>query len=112
VNISSQELKELDNIFEGPAQVLYGSGRKVDPVTPFTTFGFDPEPPVSPTGSAIVKMASAIDGHGQYSSGIPESFSATVFNRAEQSVKYLVLTNTMPKFVQSGQMLAHLSAAE
>jgi hypothetical protein len=30
---------------------------------------------------------------------IPESFSAEMFEEAEQEIKYLVFTNTWPKFV-------------
>jgi hypothetical protein len=47
VNISSQDLKALDNIFGHPAQILYGNGHKIDPATPFTTAGSDPVTPVS-----------------------------------------------------------------
>ncbi|KAJ9659633.1 hypothetical protein H2198_003047 [Neophaeococcomyces mojaviensis] len=33
---------------------------------------------------------------------IPESFDPTVFDRAEASIKYLVLTSTWPKFIAAG----------
>jgi hypothetical protein len=115
VNISSQDLKALEKIFEGPAQVLYGNGHKTDPATPFTTSGSDPVSSMSPTGSgmAILTASSSINDHVQYWRVIPETFSATAFDRAEESIKHLVLTNTWPKFVRSGcGIFAHLSAAE
>ncbi|KAL2421932.1 hypothetical protein ABEF95_000493 [Exophiala dermatitidis] len=34
--------------------------------------------------------------------GIPDAFGPAVFDRAEQSIKELVLTNTWPKFVKAG----------
>jgi hypothetical protein len=114
VNISSQDLKVLKKIFKGPAQVLYGNRYKTDPATPFTTSGPDPVSPISPTGSemAILTASSSINDHVQYWSVIPERFSATAFDHAEESIKYLILTNTWPKFVWSGGIFAHLSAAE
>lgn len=114
VNISSQDLKALENIFEGSAQALYGKGHKTDPATPFTTSGSDPVSAMSPTGSemAILTASSTVNGHVQCWSVIPETFSATAFDRAEESIKYLILTNTWPKFVRSGGIFAHLSAAE
>ncbi|GIJ92762.1 hypothetical protein Asppvi_002040 [Aspergillus pseudoviridinutans] len=114
VNISSQDLKALGHIFDAPAQALYGSGRRVDPAIPFTISDSDPEPPVSPEGCemAILRTASSVNGRSQYWSGIPETFSARVFDRAEESIKYLIFTNTWPKFVRSGGIFARSSAAE
>jgi hypothetical protein len=114
LNISSQDLKALVNIFKAPAQLLYGDGHKVDPAIPFTTPDSNLEPPVSPAASemAILKTASSINGRAQYWSVIPQTLSDTVFNSAEDSIKYLILTNMWPKFVQSSGLFAHLLAAE
>jgi hypothetical protein len=60
---------------------------------------------------AILTASSSINDRAKYWSGIPEIFSATVFDRAEESIKYLILTNTWPKFVRSGGTFAHSSAA-
>jgi hypothetical protein len=114
LNISSQDLKALTNIFKAPAQLLYGDRHKVDPAIPFTTPDSNSEPPESPAASemAILKTASLINGRAQYWSVILQTFSATVFDSAEDSIKYLILTNTWPKFVQSGGLFAHSLATE
>ena len=49
---------------------------------------FEPHPGVAPLGVARAK--------------IPDAFNEGVFDTAEQSIKYLVLTNTWRKFVSSG----------
>jgi hypothetical protein len=68
VNISSQDLKVLKKIFEGPAQVLYRNRHKTDPATPFTTSSPNPVSLISPTGSemAILTASSSINNHIQY----------------------------------------------
>lgn len=104
VNISSQELKKLDNIFDRPACILYGEEREADPATPFAdTFPF-PEPP-SPaysesSGKGLSSSVSAVKDRVQYWGDVPDEFDAKVFDEAEDSIKYLVLTNTWPKFVR------------
>ncbi|KAJ0417549.1 hypothetical protein BJY00DRAFT_315841 [Aspergillus carlsbadensis] len=105
VNISSQDLRKLESIFEGPAKILYGAETgqgEADPATPFNkaTFDFNSEP--SPTYSEFSQSSvSAIKDRAQYCGDIPESFTAGVFDDAENSIKYLVLTNTWPKFIKS-----------
>jgi hypothetical protein len=112
VNLSSQDFKKLVDVFEGPARTLYGDKRDVDPATPFDAF---------PMSSAVKPSASSSHGSTQgilsdkssdkasadmtssgcfYWGDIPEGFSATIFDDAEASIKYLVLTNTWPKFVK------------
>ncbi|KAL4876413.1 hypothetical protein BJY04DRAFT_142271 [Aspergillus karnatakaensis] len=97
VNISSQDLKKLDNVFESAARIMYGdqSGEKSDPATPFTT-GMP-----SPTYSEFSESSiAAIKNRAEYVGDVPPGFGATVFDDAEHSIKYLVLTNTWPKFVK------------
>lgn len=103
INISSHDLKRLAAIFEEPTRLLYGEEREVDPVTPFE----NPmsEPAWSPTYSEFSEKASqstvsAIKNSVQYWGNVPEAFEATVFDAAEESIKYLVLTNTWPKFLR------------
>lgn len=103
INISSHDLKHLEAIFEGPTSLLYGDEREVDPVTPFE----NPisEPAWSPTYSEFSEKASestisAIKNSVQYCGAVPEAFDASVFDAAEESIKYLVLTNTWPKFLR------------
>lgn len=38
---------------------------------------------------------------------VPEAFGPDVFDHAEESIKYMVLTNTWPKFVNDGYATAH-----
>lgn len=101
INISSQDLKKLENIFEKPTQILYGDEREVDNVTPFE-FSEPPSPAFSEDSEKAIKSsASAIKDRVQYWGEVPEEFSASVFDDAEQSIKYLVLTNTWPKFIKN-----------
>ncbi|KAH8424869.1 uncharacterized protein LDX57_002613 [Aspergillus melleus] len=109
VNISSQDLRKLDAIFEHPARIMYGEHKeKVDPATPFgPPPGFGSfEPPPSPTATESSQKAfrcsvSIIGDRVQYWGDVPDNFDATVFDAAENSIKYLVLTNTWPKFIKS-----------
>jgi hypothetical protein len=39
---------------------------------------------------------------------VPESFKETVFDQAEAEIKYLILTNTWPKFVNAGRSNSQL----
>ncbi|KNG84963.1 hypothetical protein ANOM_006777 [Aspergillus nomiae NRRL 13137] len=105
VNISSQDLRKLENIFEGPSRALYGEKRAaVDPVTPFDTPSFPLKSLSSPSfgnGSQVALHPVSSDDRVQFWGEVPEAFGPTVFNDAEKSIKYLVLTNTWPKFVKS-----------
>lgn len=105
VNISSQDLKKLDNIFERATNLLYGDEREADSVSPFDEFNFEPPSPTSSEGSEKAIGTSgpdAIRNRVQYWGEIPD-FDATVFDDAEASIKYLVLTNTWPKFVKDSR---------
>lgn len=103
INISSQDLRKLQDVFEGPARIMYGDEREVvDPATPFDTF----KPPASPTYSnnsqkELQSSVTAIHDRVQYWGDVPASFGPSVFDDAEKSIKYLVLTNTWPKFVKN-----------
>ncbi|RCI12756.1 hypothetical protein L249_0529, partial [Ophiocordyceps polyrhachis-furcata BCC 54312] len=110
INISSQQLKKLEAVFEGPARTLLGQKKpELDSATPFdlTTAGppwtaastdKGPPPPPSPA------LQSFIADRAQYWGPIPDGFDATVFDDAEKSIKYLVLTNTWPKFVKARRL--------
>lgn len=105
INISSQVMRSLENIFEQSARVLYGERREVDNITPFgkpqTT------PPASSDGSEVAMkcsvVSSAIEDRVQFWGEIPDEFDETVFDEAESSIKYLVLTNTWAKFVRTSR---------
>lgn len=104
INISSQTLRALENIFEHSARVLYGERREIDNVTPF---GKPRTPPTSSDGSEVAMkcsvVSSAIEDRVQFWGEIPDEFDETVFDDAESSIKYLVLTNTWAKFVRSSR---------
>lgn len=96
INISSQDLKNLESVFEGPARIVYGDKREVDVATPF-------DAPVDASDSSSQeadKSSSTTEVVAQFVGTIPEGFCDGVFDDAEKSIKYLVLTNTWPKFVK------------
>lgn len=112
INISSNDLKKLESIFEKPTQLLYGDGddRVEDPITPFENPAS--EPAWSPTYSEFSEKTAqssiaAIKERVQYCGEVPADFSATVFDAAEDSIKYLVLTNTWPKFLRDRRSSIH-----
>ncbi|KOS19316.1 hypothetical protein ESCO_001413 [Escovopsis weberi] len=92
LNLSSQDLKFLENLFEQSARDLCGEAL-VNPAIPF-----DVEQPSSRT-----KHQDPED-RPEYIGPIPSQFDAFVFDKAQADVKYLVLTNTWPKFVTEMQL--------
>ena len=96
INIGSHELKKLEAVFEGPARILYGEKREVDAATPFDRLGFED----TPSSSELDKADGAIEDRVQFWGSIPAGFGVGVFDESEKHVKYLVLTNTWPKFVK------------
>ncbi|KAJ5121292.1 uncharacterized protein N7515_009253 [Penicillium bovifimosum] len=102
VNISHQDLRKLEEVFEKPTRLLYGEERECDPTSPFDKFTFDLPSPASTDSEKTMQasMAGDIKDRVQYWGDIPEEFNATVFDAAEASIKYLVLTNTWPKFIK------------
>ncbi|OTB14114.1 hypothetical protein K445DRAFT_23893 [Daldinia sp. EC12] len=95
LNLSSQDLKRLESIFEKPARILCGEAR-VDPATPFAVDG--PEKGQGRGGDEWIEL-SEMAGRIQYAGEISDDFDATVFDNVQKHIKYLVLTNTWPKFV-------------
>ncbi|WZH47650.1 uncharacterized protein QYS62_008806 [Fusarium acuminatum] len=113
INLSSLHQRKLENVFENTARSLYGDKGTVDPALPFETFQMTStankvkSSAASLTGSetGIVTTNSFNDTGSQsdktlYWGDIPEGFDATIFDDSEQHIKYLVLTNTWPKFVK------------
>lgn len=116
INISSREMKNLHQIFETTATMLMRnhSMSSSDSVTPF-----DCLPPDSASttdlksginldtlGRANLRSVSRMTELGRQDAiadiAVPEAFTETVFDAAEREIKYLVLTNTWPKFVNAG----------
>lgn len=87
LNLSSHDLKPLEAIFEKPARTVCGEG-SVNPATPFD-FDF----PVQPSYDIGLQT--------RYTGEIPSGFDMAVFDVVEDHVKYLVLTNTWPKYVEA-----------
>lgn len=126
VNLPSQILKQLEAAFEAPARELYGVGRKSDPAVPFEvpdSWTRSPSAAGHATTTKATTVTTAEDNSSEksimptretppqspkfdngarivYAGTIPDEFTDTIFDEAEASVKYLVLTNTWPKFVK------------
>ncbi|KIW02898.1 uncharacterized protein PV09_05947 [Verruconis gallopava] len=99
VNIVGGHRERLDQVFGPAAQVLFGEGRGESySDMPFEyLFG-------SPAEKQAVHVSSKVNDvvaqRVQWWGDIPDEFDANVFRDAERSVKYLVLTNTWPKYVK------------
>ncbi|PNY29397.1 Uncharacterized protein TCAP_00692, partial [Tolypocladium capitatum] len=96
VNLSSQDFKNLQAVFEPAARDIYGEGRAPDPATPFD------DAPRQAECAEIVR----------YWGEIPEGFTDTVFDDSEMSIKYLVLTNTWPKFIKERRSFDSVTKVE
>ncbi|KFA74047.1 hypothetical protein S40288_05159 [Stachybotrys chartarum IBT 40288] len=87
LNLASTDLKNLEAVFEKATRILYGETR-VNAATPFDSEqGFGSEERL----------------HADYTGEIPFEFSAVTLDNAYEHVKYLVLTNTWPRFVSYTQ---------
>ncbi|OJZ88824.1 hypothetical protein ASPFODRAFT_129566, partial [Aspergillus luchuensis CBS 106.47] len=73
-----------------------------NPAVPFDAAEY-PTPSVFPIAPVKADFGSLFTGNSrvQYWGEVPQTFNTTVFDRAEESIKDLVLTNTWPKFVRS-----------
>jgi hypothetical protein len=91
LNLSSQQLKALEDVFETQARAVCGEA-SIEPALPFV------EPPKT-VSSAPSEAAQWL----HYPGDVPEAFNAEVFDDAQDHVKDLVLTNTWPKFVREMQ---------
>lgn len=108
INVCCQTLRCLDAIFARPANLLLGdtsSQHTIDAAAPFATTNRSKSVAMSEVED--VKEPGAATGilhlNGMYYQGdIPEDFTANCFGAAEEEIKYLVLTNTWPRFVQAG----------
>lgn len=130
INISSAKLKELQAMFEHYAALVCAEP-VTNAATPFDTLWSSAasEDVESQIGKDQLSVVSTVVGDGGRESlqpasdeskqlrhlkmtnfgerlpetmGIPESFDETIFDKAELSIKELVLTNTWAKFVKEG----------
>ncbi|EFQ33823.1 integral membrane protein [Colletotrichum graminicola] len=94
LNLPSQEMKQLFTIFDKPARIMFGEDPSINIAVPFD--------------DAYVQGHEGSDSgnHGdlrnqvRYTGEVPSEFDSTVFDIAHAHIKYLVLTNTWPKFVK------------
>ena len=111
INVSSRTLKQLDAMFAHPADLLFCDTRSqstYNSATPFidTELGKGSN---SNVGLSLELSAALSKGQAslnvdelQHHGDIPPLFGPNVFEDAENEIKYLVLTNTWPKFVNAG----------
>ncbi|KAF5723831.1 transcriptional regulatory [Fusarium mundagurra] len=90
LNLGSADLKYMEKMFERAAREIFGQSN-VHPAIPFET-----------TTSLESAPASAME-RPIYTGIIPAEFGPGIFDSIEQPIKYLVLTNTWPKFVKEMQ---------
>jgi hypothetical protein len=125
INISSRHMKTLHNMFEAAATTLFRSGSVTslsDSATPFDNPIADDSSTVDlrsgrnlsdTLGKSNLKSVMQMTelGRDAHLEGyeIPQAFGADSFDAAESEIKYLVLTNTWPKFVNSGYESSQLS---
>lgn len=111
INISFQEMDHLQAIFDKAARIIYGGPRQNNsPISPFTPSDWPntATPPKRSCGSetfldspdSSTRELQASLRNVSYWGEIPMDFDITTFDQAERSIKYLVLTNTWPKFLQ------------
>lgn len=116
LNLASAELGKLQAVFEPAARTLYGEKRDVDAAVPFGISGLPPAKSkscaASSQGSEKEASGGGAEDRVQYWGEIPDSFDEKVFDDAEKDVKYLVLTNTWPKFVKDRRSLLDSETAE
>ncbi|KAK1998052.1 integral membrane protein [Colletotrichum falcatum] len=94
LNLPSQEMKRLFNIFDKSARIVYGEDPTINIATPFDD-AYVQGREESGSGSN-----SDLRNHVRYTGVVPSGFDSTVFDTANTHIKYLVLTNTWPKFVK------------
>ncbi|KAG6018720.1 hypothetical protein E4U41_003634 [Claviceps citrina] len=94
LNLSSRELRAQEAVFEQAARGLMGDSA-ANPATPF-----DVEAAHS---SRAFDSGADLAALPRYGGPIPEAFTLDVFDRIQSHIKYLVLTNTWPKFVNEMQ---------
>jgi hypothetical protein len=128
VNLSSGHYKELEAMFDGTA-ALCNAHLPDDSVTPFNSYWssnrlddlesannisiastvinnstetfletVDSQQVKNPTSLNMSKFGIQVPTFVE----VPDAFGPNVFNNSEESIKYMVLTNTWPKFVAAG----------
>ncbi|CCF39378.1 integral membrane protein [Colletotrichum higginsianum] len=94
LNLPSQEMKRLFQVFDKPARVLFGEDASVNIAIPFDDAYVQSHEGSRPGSNGEIQR------QARYTGEIPAGFDSTVFDSANGHIKYLVLTNTWPKFVK------------
>lgn len=108
INLSSRILKELDFTFADAADLLYGDSHSTisSTIAPFAdenqAQSADLESGSQQRRDSTSRESDFDPASIWYWGDIPEEFNIDVFDEAEKEIKYLVLTNTWPKFVNAG----------
>ncbi|KAH6684830.1 hypothetical protein F5X68DRAFT_241801 [Plectosphaerella plurivora] len=84
LNLPRQELRQLEAVFKRSARAIIGAA---------------PTSLATPNDSQSQLNDGGSDAGTQFTGEVPEIFDLFVFDKAVSHVKYLVLTNTWPKFV-------------
>jgi hypothetical protein len=100
LNLSFNEIKRVEGIFEKAARSVCGEP-KVNPATPFD---IEIAPFNCCEAGIPIELGSRTAPKIKYEGEIPNNFDVTVFDSIQGHIKYLVLTNTWPRFVD--EMLA------
>ena len=115
LNLSAGDYQKLQEIFGAAARLLYGDSEEssLNEITPFSN-GSDPLDRLNTADSSKCGEDSMFSGASyetqravnlitekiSYWGHVPHAFSRSVFDSAEKSIKYLVLTNTWPKYIR------------
>lgn len=125
INLASADFKKLAAVFEHAARVVYGDEKTPDPALPFETADWRIGAPkgfselqsnssktnVATAPPDTAKTAEAME-EVRYWGEIPEEYSEKTFDDAETHIKYLVLTNTWPKYVKARKSMDAIELAE
>jgi hypothetical protein len=117
INLSARDAIKLDEVFRRAAKTLYGDSESSsdNDVTPSSWNSHDPldrlgtadsstRGPDSMFSAGNASMRQDVDyltEKVQYWGRVPDGFDRSVFDAAEKSIKYLVLTNTWPKYIKA-----------
>lgn len=142
INISSKEMKRLHSVFASTANLLYRRTRgsiassTSDNATPFDAISPDDVPDstfdsksacdsttelhssvnLDTLGRANLRAVSRMQelylDEDLANIEVPPAFTEMVFDPAEAEIKYLVLTNTWPKFVNVGRANSRFSGKD
>ncbi|KAH8194210.1 hypothetical protein TruAng_011626 [Truncatella angustata] len=120
INISSRVGKVMHQMFATASQQLNSRRGSQTSATPFGDVPSDSstadlhagfagtdtlQDTLGKANLAAVTQMTNLNTDGQLDMPIPSAFNTDVFNEAEKEIKYLVLTNTWPKFVQSHESI-------